>query len=57
MILEANSNLRGKSSVFKGNRDVEDEEGDETLLATAKLLSSPSILFTTNQDHGNREKS
>ena len=57
MILEANSLLRGKSSVYKGKRDVEDEEGDETLLATAKLLPSPSILFTTNQDHGNRENS
>ena len=44
--------FRGKSSAYKSFLDVEDEEGAMTLLAIAKLISSPSILSTANQGYG-----
>ena len=53
---KANSLSRGKSSAYKLFGYVEDEEGEVTLLATAKLKTTPSILLTTNQVHGDKEK-
>ena len=55
MLKKPSSKSRGKSSVFKGLGNVEDEEGDTILLDTGKLISSPSILSTTNQGYGERD--
>ena len=41
--------------LIKGESHVEDEEGELILLATRNYNTTPSILFTTNQVHGNRE--
>ena len=53
---EANSSNRGKSSAYVLFTNVEDEEGEPVLLASGKLISSPSILLTANQEYGGKGK-
>ena len=42
--------------LIKGESHVEDEEGELILLATRNYNTTPSILFTTNQGYGNRDR-